>query len=492
MICNIVNTIGKFYPTGLYISAVISTVLSAMVFHKIFYVVISLFFTRKFNKAKKKHKFAILIPARNEEKVIGNLIDSIYKQDYPKNLYKIFVIADNCDDKTAQIARDKDTIVYERFNTTLQTKGYALEFLVDNIEKDYGINSFDGYFIFDADNLLKKNYISKMNDAFDSGEKIITSFRNTKNLDKNWIAATFALHWVRSVRTNHRARSFLKLATNIQGTGFLFSNEIIKNGWHYTSLTEDRELTADAVVQGYEISYQDEAEFYDEQPISLKYAFRQRIRWAKGLLYVLRKSGPHLFVNIIFGKKYLKNKNNRKKSKEKSTFKNIIESLKIRFMSFDTLGHLIPLPFINLCKWVLFSILIYACYSYTNGFINYDIFSYNSIGSKILGYFFDIKINIEPGIIAAIFAILITIFYNIIYRFVAYFLNTFMAIYLLIIERKRLKKISLFKKIKYILMWPIFDIIGRYSIYIALVTKVTWKPIPHDNNISIDDIVLTE
>ena len=93
-----------------------------------------------------------------------------------------------------------------------------------------------------------------MNDAFDSGEKMVTSYRNTKNFDENWITMSFVLHWYRSIRMNHRARSFLRLATNIQGTGYLFANEVVQNGWHYTSLTEDRGLTADAVSQGYRIS----------------------------------------------------------------------------------------------------------------------------------------------------------------------------------------------------------------------------------------------
>ena len=88
----------------------------------------------------------------------------------------------------------------------------------------------------------------------------------------------------------------LHLATNIQGTGFLFTNEIVKNGWHYTSLTEDRALTADAVAQGYQISYQNEAMFYDEQPVSLKVALRQRTRWAKGHLQAFVESGPYLFM----------------------------------------------------------------------------------------------------------------------------------------------------------------------------------------------------
>ena len=166
------------------------------------------------------------------------------------------MVADNCTDNTAKLAASKGAIVYERHDETHKTKGFALQFLFKNIEKDYKTDSFEGFFIFDADNLLKKDYISKMNDAFDEGCKIITSYRNTKNFDENWVSSTYALHWIRSIRTNHRARSILRLATNIQGTGFLFSNEIVKNGWKYTSLTEDRALTADAVAQGYQITFQ--------------------------------------------------------------------------------------------------------------------------------------------------------------------------------------------------------------------------------------------
>lgn len=485
MSANIINSFSEFYNSGIYISALISTILSCFVFHKIIFTIIGLFYTRKFPKASKKHKYAILIAARNEERVIGNLIESIKKQDYSKDLYDIFVVADNCEDKTAQIASKKGAIVYERFDDEHKTKGFALEFLVDNINKDYGIKSYEGYFIFDADNLLKKNFISKMNDAFDSGEKIITSFRNTKNFDDNWISSSFALHWIRSVRTNHRARSFLRLATNLQGTGYLFSNEIIENGWHYTCLTEDRELTADAVSKGYQISYQDEAEFFDEQPTNIRYAFRQRIRWAKGILLVFLRNAPRLLVNIFCGKKFIKNKTSKK---DETFFGKIFESIRFRFMSFDTFGHLLPLPFINLCKWVAFSLFFYFFYCYNNGFINYDLFSYNSIGSKVLGFFFNVTVNIQPGIKAAFFGVLITIFYNFIYRIFGYFFNMFMAVYLFIIERNRIKKISFIKKIWFILTWPLFDVIGRYSQYIAVFTKVTWKPIPHDSNISIEDV----
>ena len=180
---NIISFIGDNYLSWKTVYYAISSVLSAMLAYKTLYKIIGFFFTRKFKPAKNKHKYAILIAARNEKYVIGNLLDSINKQDYPKDLITTFVVADNCTDNTAEIARKHGAICYERFDDKHRTKGFALEFLLDRIEEDFGRMSFEGYFIFDADNLLKKDYITKMNDAFDSGEKIITSYRNTKNFD---------------------------------------------------------------------------------------------------------------------------------------------------------------------------------------------------------------------------------------------------------------------------------------------------------------------
>ena len=486
--------IGSFYPIGIQINNIMGVVLSAIVFHKSFYFIIGMFFTRKFKKAKNNHKYGICIAARNEKSVIGNLLDSINKQDYPKDLYKIFVVADNCTDNTAEIARKKGAIVYERFDHEHKTKGYALQYLFKNIEKDYGTQSFEGYFIFDADNLLKSNYISKMNDAFDSGAKIITSFRNTKNFDENWIASTYALHWIRSSRTNHRARSILRLATNIQGTGFLFPSEIVKNGWKYISLTEDRALTADAVCQGYEITYQDEAEFFDEQPVNLKIALRQRLRWSKGHLQAFAESGPYLFVNIFFGKLFLKTNWNKHKKKEKNkiTFKSfalkILESIRHRFASFDTLVQLTPISFINLCRWLLFSVLIYGCFTYSKRIDNVYLFSGGNYLAKFLRGIFALKITFEKGFVALILGMLLSIFFRIIYRIGAYFTSMFMAVYLFIVEDARIKKMSIKNKLLYIFTWPTFDIIGRYTTYVALFKKVTWKPIPHDSKVTIDDL----
>ena len=401
-----------------------------LAYHSV-YLYTGLFFTRKFRPAKKNHKYAILIAARNEEKVIGNLLESIHRQDYPSELVTVFVVADNCTDNTAAIARNCGAVCYERFDDEHRTKGFALQFLLEKIEEDYGGQSFEGYFIFDADNLLKGDYITRMNEAFDEGEKIITSYRNTKNFDENWISASYALHWLRSIRASHRARSVFRLATNIQGTGFLFASEIVKDGWKYTSLTEDRALTADAVVQGYHISYNDAAEFYDEQPINLRVALRQRIRWAKGHILAFVESGPGLLKNIFTAK----------------GFRN-------KFMSYDMFMLITPRALFSLARRL------------------------------IVGGLY-IWVYIDKGFFACLMTV---IWWRLGWRISNHLPAACMAVYVFITERRRIKKMSLIKKAWYSFMWPFFDIIGCISMYIALFTKVTWKPIPHESKITISDV----
>lgn len=453
MITEIIIAIGSIYDEMQFWAGVILGILGIFGVHTGLYWIIGFFFTRKFMSAQTMHKYAICIPARNEEAVIGNLIDSINRQDYPQDLLTIFVVADNCTDDTAGVAREKGAICYERFNNVDKTKGFALQFLFQNIERDYGTQNFEGYFIFDADNLLNKDYVSRMNDAFDAGEKIITSYRNTKNFDENWVASTYAIHWLRSIRMRHRARSVLRLATNIQGTGFLFASELVKDGWKYTSLTEDRAFTADAVAHGYKISYNDAAMFYDEQPTSLRIALRQRLRWAKGHLLAFVESGWSLFKNIFVGNCYRDKSVKRKISKEL-----IIEEIRHRVASFDTLAQLIPGVVIRLFLWLLVSVIIYACHCYAT------------------------------GVEAIWYSLWLVVWARIMGRIGSHLTNMLAAVYVFIVEHKRIKKIPWYKKVLYCITWPTFDIIHRYCLYIAIFKKVTWKPIPHTSKVTIMDI----
>ena len=405
-------------------------IIAFLLIYKTIYIIVGFFKTRKFKPATKQYKYAILVAARNESPVIGNLIDSIKKQDYPSDLITTFVVADNCTDNTAEIARQYGAICYERFDENHKTKGFALQFLLDRIEEDYGRQSFDGYFIFDADNLLKRDFVTRMNESFDAGEKIVCSYRNTKNFDDNWISASYAIHWLRSIRLSHRARSFFRLATNIQGTGFLFASELVKDGWKYTSLTEDRAFTCDAVAMGYPISYNNDAEFYDEQPVNLRIALRQRIRWAKGHILAFLESGWQVFKNMFVAK----------------GFRN-------RFMSYDIFFLMAPRTLFGMAR----NLIVWGCYTY---------------------------VYIEKGFISCLLTVL---GWRLTWRISDYFVRIFEAVYVFIMERKRIKKIKWYKKLWFSLMWPWFDIIGAVSMYIALFKKVTWKPIPHESQVNIDD-----
>ncbi len=483
----IINFFGYLYVIIRPFNAFLGNMLSILVMYRIVYKIVGLFFTRKFKPAKKFHKYGIVIAARNEEKVIGNLLDSIKKQDYPNKYLTVFVVADNCTDKTAEIARKNGAIVYERFDNEHKTKGYALEFLFDNIEKDYKRDSFEAYFVFDADNLLSTNYISKMNDAYDSGEKLVTSYRNIKNIDDNWITMAFSVHWLRTIRENHRARSFFHLATNIQGTGYLFDSSVVKNGWHYTSLTEDRGLTADAVSQGYRISYQNDAVFYDEQTPKPIVAYNQKLRWSKGLLINFGESGFKLFRNIFFGKKYTRIKW-YEEEENYGKFKKFLVGIRDRYINFDTFMHLLPANVINLARWIFVTLFLKSCYAYSHSFTDVNFFGGNFWLAKIINRFVDFRVNIPAGAEGMLKIFLIGVWLRLFYRLALYLRKIVEPWIFMFLERKRIKKMPVIKIFLYSLLWPIFDIVGRYTTYIALFKKIEWKPVPHESKVTIDDI----
>ena len=161
--------------------------------YQLYYVFVVL--TRKPKKlvAKKNHRFAAVISARNESAVIGDLIHSIKVQNYPAELIDVFVIADNCTDDTADVAREAGAIVFPRHNDKEVGKGYALDYGFQVIREQYADRGYEAYFVFDADNVLDVNYFREMNATFDHGAKASTSYRNSKNYDSNLISAGYAV-----------------------------------------------------------------------------------------------------------------------------------------------------------------------------------------------------------------------------------------------------------------------------------------------------------
>lgn len=250
--------------------------------YQFLYIPISWFAAKKPAPPAGAHRFAVLIAARNEQEVIGNLIDSIKVQDYPEKLIKIFVVADNCTDATARVARSRGAAVFERRDPERRGKGYALDYLLREMKllhQEY----FDGYIVLDADNVLAPDFVARMNETFSAG---------------------YALWFLRESRYLNAARMALGSSCGVSGTGFLFSAAVLEaqgGVWPFHLLTEDIEFTIDNVTRGMKVGYCANAVLYDEQPVRFHQSWVQRLRWSRGYMQVFRKYGRALISGIFRG-----------------------------------------------------------------------------------------------------------------------------------------------------------------------------------------------
>ncbi len=229
----------------------------------------------------KNHKFMAIIPAHNEEAVIKNLIESLKNQNYPKDLLDVYVIADNCTDRTAEIANDAGAIVYTRNHIEGKTKGHALQwFLSKKIEENA---DYDAFCVFDADNIVDKEFIKNMNKKLCQGEDVVQGYRDIKNPTDSWIASGYAIFYWMMNRFYHLARYNVGLSPLINGTGFMVRFDVIKpKGWDTYTLTEDIEFSLQRIIEGKKLGWATDAIVYDEQPVGFKQSWSQRSRWTVG------------------------------------------------------------------------------------------------------------------------------------------------------------------------------------------------------------------
>lgn len=393
--------------------------------YQFYYVLVGLFKKRKILIASRNHRYAVVIAARNENAVIGQLIKSIKKQKYPESLVDIYVVADNCTDNTADIAREAGATVFERFNKQYVGKGYALDYafkiILNSNEK------YEGYFVFDADNLLDENYIAEMNNVFDNGYKVVTSYRNSKNYDTNWLSAGYSLWFLREAKYLNNSRMILNTGCAISGTGFMVSDEIIRknNGWKHHLLTEDIEFSIDNALQGIKIGYCGNAVLYDEQPYLFEQSWNQRLRWAKGFYQVFGKYGMDLFKSIF---------------------------TKRSFYCYDMFVTICPALFLSLLSFGINSAFL------TVGFL-----------------------ELYPEIIQETSQAILMSVVN------AYSVLFALGLITTITEWKQINSSS-WNKIKYMFSFPIFIFTYVPISIVALFRKIEWKPITHSIVKSIEEV----
>ena len=422
------------------INSILYIALTVLYFYQFIYIVIALIGDKKKKldtyEAKKLHKFAFIIAARNEQAVIGNLINSIKQQNYPAELIDVIVVADNCTDDTAQIAREHGAICYERFNNMLVGKGYALDYCFNKIVEQFGdYTAYDGYFIFDADNVIDKNYVKEMNKVFDRGYNVITSYRNSKNYDTNWITSGYSLWFIREAKYLNNPRMMLKTSCAVSGTGFLVNSSIIKknNGWKFNLLTEDIQFSVVNILEGEKIGYCESAMFYDEQPTTFKQSWNQRMRWSKGFYQVMFRYGREL-IAMMFKKREM-------------------------FVScYDMFMTLAPATLLSI-----------GCI-----LLNLIFLAYGATDVHMLR-------RILPGTLGSIA-----------FAGVNFYLLMFSIGFITLVTEWNKILAPANKKIKSLFMFPLFMITYVPISLVALVKKVEWKPIAHSISKSVEEIELQQ
>jgi len=248
------------------------------------------------NKTIKKHraktKFAILIASRNEEAVIGNLVKSLVQQKYPEELFEIYVIPNNCTDDTEKVAKKAGAKII-KCTVPTKSKGEVLKFTFDKLTNEKDI---DAYVIFDADNVVHPDFLSKMNDAYCEGTKVAQCFRDSKNPQDNWISGSYSIfYWIQNFFFN-KSRMQIDGSATINGTGFMISKTIIDEfGFNTVTLTEDVEFTAQCALNGIKVRFVEEAITYDEQPVEFKASWKQRKRWSMGNIQCFKHYSRRLF-----------------------------------------------------------------------------------------------------------------------------------------------------------------------------------------------------
>jgi 1,2-diacylglycerol 3-beta-glucosyltransferase len=243
-------------------------------------------------------RFALLVPAHNEEAVLGSLFASLRDLSYPATLVEVHLVADNCTDTTAAIAREAGAFVYERHNETELGKGHALRWLLAQLEATG--RKYDAYVIIDADSQVSPNFLSEMHSQLQAGLQIIQSQYRVQNSQEAWTAGLRSVAFALFNHLRPLGRTALGWSSGLKGTGMCFSAAVVQRfGWKSFSLTEDVEYHVELVKAGLRVAYAPTAITWSAMPTSLKQAQSQQMRWERGRLELVRRHVPHLLWQTL-------------------------------------------------------------------------------------------------------------------------------------------------------------------------------------------------
>ncbi len=389
---------------------------------------------RKIPPAKQKHKFAFVMSAHNEEDIIAISLKNLRNMHYPKELYRIIVIADNCTDKTAEIARKLGAIVIEH-NETDKKKcnvGYAFRYAMPIILEQYP--DIEAFIRLDADNILHPDYMLRMNDAFDNGAQLARGYNHATNLTQNVIAGVSGLWYIRDCRFNCQARSALGIGQMMVGGGMMFSAELIrKYGWTQVGTSEDAEFTMDMMMKKHKAVYVKDAIIYEDQPSSLSDLFKRNYRMGHGLFRLFFTHGTRCFGKFL---------------------------ISLRYTLFDVFLSMLFMPIAVLCVfWFPLYYLYLTIFHFASGG------TWDAAGAcGDCGFFVEFA-GMEMNVLVFIGWILL-------FAFLIPFILQAMLVYAL--DYKRIG-VSFWKLLPTMLTFPLFMIIYALGIALGAVSRPKWK-----------------
>lgn len=244
----------------------------------------------------KKSTILVLFPAYKEDRVIESSVQSFLNQDYPKDQYHLLVVSDQMQEDTL-LRLGRYPIEVLNIENHAQTKARALQLAVENVSS----NSFEIVVILDADNIVLPNFLSRMNDAYQSGIIAMQGQRLAKNPQTD-IALLDAASEAMNNSFFRKGQVVVGLSAALSGSGMAFDFKWFKKHiQQFSTAGEDKEMEAMLLKQGIYIEYLDEVAIYDEKTADSDGFSRQRRRWLAAQYGALRRSLKDLPAAIFCG-----------------------------------------------------------------------------------------------------------------------------------------------------------------------------------------------
>jgi len=241
-------------------------------------------------------RFLVLVPAHDEEGTISPTLRSLRELNYPAGLRQVVVVADNCDDNTADVAAKEGFECWVRTDPSARGKGHALSWALERAQS----LAFDAFVVVDADTTLDPGFLAAFDSALARGARALQGWEEFE-VTRQGALSVFTVATKRAENIlNWRPRQHLGLAVFLQGNGFCLRQEVLSQiSWSAHSIVEDLEFSLELVLKRIQVKLVETARLMTRAAESPAVAFPQRLRWASGTLQLTLRYVPRLLAAAV-------------------------------------------------------------------------------------------------------------------------------------------------------------------------------------------------